>query len=169
MALVRPAAALLVVLGLVAVVRSARSNSQTPPSNSSITKLAWLAGCLELREGDRLVEENRMAIRQGSMLGMARTTSSKGLGDYELSLIRERDGKLVYEAHPSGQEGAVFTAAALSNDSVLFHAPEHDYPQWVGYKRVGADSVLAWIDGKMQGKPMRIEFPYRRVACAGGR
>jgi hypothetical protein len=134
-----------------------------------IERIAWLAGCLELRDGDRVVEESRMGIRQGSMLGMARTTSSQGLGDYELTLIRVRDGKLVYEAHPSGQQGAVFTAIVANRDSIVFAAPEHDYPQLVGYRRVGADSVLAWIDGKSQGKPLRLEFPYRRVACAGVR
>ncbi len=168
MSVIRAAGALLAVLGLVVVARTLESSSQSPPK-TSIDKLAWLAGCLELRDGDKLVEEDRMAVRHGSMLGMGRTTSSKGLGDYELSLIREREGKLVYEAHPAGQEGAVFTAVAVSNDSVVFSAPEHDYPQVVGYKRIGADSVLAWIDGKMQGKPMRVDFPYRRVACAGGR
>lgn len=37
--------------------------------------LRWLAGCLEMRSGDRVVEEHRMDLRAGSMLGMGRTTS----------------------------------------------------------------------------------------------
>lgn len=168
MSFARGAGILLAVLGIVAMARYLDSSAQTRP-NPAINKIAWLVGCLELRDGDRVVEEDRMAIRQATMLGMGRTTTSKGLGDYELSLIRERQGKLVYEAHPGGREGAVFTAIALSDDSVVFSAPEHDYPQVVGYKRVAADSVLAWIDGKAQGKTMRVDFPYRRVACAGGR
>jgi hypothetical protein len=168
MSFARAAGVLLTVLAIGVVTGNLKSDAQIP-RNAGIDRIAWLAGCLELRDGDRVVEEDRMAIRQGSMLGMARTTTSKGLGDYELSLIREREGKLVYEAHPGGQEGAVFTAIVVSGDSVVFSAQEHDYPQVVGYKRVGADSVVAWIDGKAQGKPMRIDFPYRRVACAGGR
>jgi len=165
MPVTRSAGFALAVLGTVGLA----GTHQAAWSRSPIERIAWLAGCLELRDGDRVVEESRMALRQGSMLGMARTTSSKGLGEYELTLIRERDGKLVYEAHPSGQQGAVFTATVANRDSVVFAAPEHDYPQLVGYRRVGADSVLAWIDGKSQGKPLRVEFPYRRVACAGGR
>lgn len=100
----------------------------------SVEQVRWLAGCLEMRSGDRVVEEQRMGVRGASMLGMARTTTSKGL---------------------------------IEPDSVVFAAPEHDYPQIVGYRRSGADSVVAWIDGTSGGKPRRIEFSYRRVACSG--
>ncbi|MEA2723960.1 MAG: hypothetical protein QOH59_1731 [Gemmatimonadales bacterium] len=138
-----------------------------PPPGLSVKSLRWLAGCLELRSGDRVVEESRMDLRAGSMLGMGRTTSSKGLVDYELTLIREREGKILFEAHPSGQPAAVFTATSATADSVIFEAPEHDYPQIVGYRRSGRDSVIAWVDGEQGGKRQRIEFPYRRVACPG--
>ncbi|HWN19799.1 MAG TPA: DUF6265 family protein [Gemmatimonadales bacterium] len=135
------------------------------PPGPSVKNLRWLAGCLELRAGDRLVEEYRMDLRAGSMLGMGRTTTSKGLMEYELTLIREKEGKIHFEAHPSGQAAAVFTATSANTDSVIFEAPEHDYPQIVGYRRLGRDSVIAWIDGEQGGKRRRIEFPYRRVAC----
>ena len=47
----------------------------------------------------------------------------------------------------------------------VFENPEHDYPQRVGYRRIGTDSVLAWIDGTNNGTQQRVEFPYRRVPC----
>jgi hypothetical protein len=120
-----------------------------------------------MRSGDRLVEEQRMDIRGGSMLGMARTTTGKGLGEYELTLIHEKSGRIVFEARPSGQPPAEFIAKVVSADSVVFEAPQHDYPQIVGYRRAGADSVLAWIDGTSGGKRRRAEFPYARVRCPG--
>jgi hypothetical protein len=118
-----------------------------------------------MRSGDRVVEEFHTDVRAGSMLGMARTTSSKGLMEYELTLIREKAGKILFEAHPSGQAAGVFTATSVGTDSVIFEAPEHDYPQTVGYRRSGSDSITAWIDGNQGGKRQRIEFPYRRVPC----
>jgi hypothetical protein len=118
-----------------------------------------------MRLGTRVVEEVRMLVRGGSMLGMGRTTSSRGLEEYELTLIAERDGGLVYEAHPSGQPAAVFKATVVTSDSVVFAAPEHDYPQIVGYAKAGKDSVVAWIDGTAGGKRKRVAFPYRRVPC----
>jgi hypothetical protein len=120
-----------------------------------------------MRTADRLVEEQRMDVRGGSMLGMARTTTARGLGEYELTLIHEKAGKIVFQAYPSGQPSAEFTAAVVGADSVIFTAPEHDYPQIVGYRRSGSDSVVAWIDGTTGGESRRVEFPYRRVSCPG--
>jgi uncharacterized protein DUF6265 len=133
--------------------------------DSPIERIGWLAGCFEMRSGTRVVEEVRMGVRAGSMLGMGRTSTPQGLKEYELTLIAERDGGLVYEAHPSGQPAAVFKANVVTSDSVIFAAPEHDYPQIVGYARAGKDSVIAWIDGTAGGKRKRVAFPYRRVPC----
>jgi hypothetical protein len=107
--------------------------------NSPIEGVGWLAGCFEMRSGSRIVEEVRMGVRGGSMLGMGRTSTPRGLEEYELTLIAERDGGLVYEAHPSGQPAAVFKASVATSDSVIFVAPEHDYPQMVGYAKAGID------------------------------
>ena len=106
-----------------------------------------------------------MAPREGTMLGMGRTTTSRGLGEYELTLIRQDSTRLIYEAHPSAQPVATFVARTATADSVVFEAPEHDFPQRVGYRRIGSDSVLGWIDGTIKGKSQRVEFPYRRVPC----
>ena len=133
--------------------------------SAQISTLAWLTGCLELRTPTRLVEEQRMAPREGTMLGMGRTTTSRGLGEYELTLIRQDSTRLIYEAHPSAQPVATFVARTATADSVVFEAPEHDFPQRVGYRRIGSDSVLGWIDGTIKGKSRRVEFPYRRVPC----
>lgn len=61
-----------------------------PVEGPPVEQLAWLAGCLELRSGQRVVEEQRMGVRGGSMLGMSRTTASGRLAEYELTLIHER-------------------------------------------------------------------------------
>jgi hypothetical protein len=134
-----------------------------------IATVGWLAGCLEMRSGARVVEEQRMAERAGTMLGMGRTVNARGLGDYELTLIKEEAGRLLFEAHPKGQPPATFAARVATTDSVVFEAPEHDFPQRVGYRRVGADSVLAWVEGSMNGKTRRVEFPYARIACPTSR
>lgn len=161
--LIRMSAAVLVILAAASV----EDNRRVATTDSSIDQLSWLAGCFEMRSGDRVVEENRMAPRHGSMLGMGRTTTSKGLVEYELTLIREKEGRVLFEAMPSGQPQAVFTAVAAGRDSAVFASPEHDYPQIVGYRRQGADSVIAWIDGKVGGTRRWVEFPYRRLPCPG--
>ena len=42
----------------------------------------------------------------------------------------------------------------------------HDFPKRVGYKKVDATTLLAWIDAGPKGS-VRIEFPMTRAACPG--
>ena len=107
-----------------------------------------------------------MAPRGGTMIGTGRTVRADTLAEYELIVLRAVNGTLAYEAHPSGQAVATFTARE-AGDSVVFSTPAHDFPQRVGYRRVGADSLVAWIEGERNGRTRRIEFLYRRVRCAG--
>jgi hypothetical protein len=108
-----------------------------------------------------------MAPHGGSMLGMSRTVRGGRLAAHELIVLREQDGRVAYEAHPSGQAATVFLSTAVSDTAALFENPEHDFPQRVGYRRVGSDSLLAWIDGTAGGAARRVEFRYARVACPG--
>ena len=133
---------------------------------ATIDQVAWLQGCWQMDAGARVVEEQWMAPRGGVMLSMGRTVRDGKLVEYESVVLREQDGKLAYEAHPSGQPSAVFVSTTIDVSTVVFENPTHDYPQRVGYARNG-DSLLAWIDGTANGKSRRVEFPYRRVACGG--
>jgi len=157
-----PRLAALAVLAVPLVASDARAQRADP-----IASLQWLTGCFEARSATRVVEEQRMPLSAGTMLGMGRTTNARGLADYELTLIRQDGARLLYEAHPKGQPSATFVAHLASGDSVVFELPEHDFPQRVGYRRVGRDSVLAWVEGTMRGTTRRFEFPYRRVPCPG--
>jgi len=131
---------------------------------ATIGQVAWLQGCWQLTSGDRVIDEQWMAPRGGVMLGMGRTVRGGKLVEYESVVISERDGALAYEAHPSGQPPAVFTAKAASGTEVEFENLDHDYPQRVGYRREG-DALVGWIDGMAVGKSRKVEFPYRRIAC----
>ena len=106
-----------------------------------------------------------MAPRGHTMLSAGRTIQGDKLVEFESVLIREQDGVLAYESHPSGQPFAVFLSTAVEENSVVFENPRHDFPQRIGYRRDG-DSLLAWIEGPRNGQTRRVEFPYRRVACA---
>lgn len=128
----------------------------------------WLAGCWEQRAGNRLVEEQWMAPRGGTMLGMSRTTRGDTLVEYEQVRIFERGGKLVYAAHPSGQKPAEFESIALTDSLIVFENPTHDFPQRIVYQRVGPDSLIARVEGISRGRARSFQFPYAHVACPPG-
>jgi hypothetical protein len=141
--------------------------AQATPSAMSVTidRVAWLRGCWEQVGAQRTVDEQWMAPRAGTMLGMGRTVRDGKLLEYESVMIREDGGVLVYEARPSGQPPASFRMKDLSSDAVVFENAQHDFPQRVGYRREGADQITAWVEGTANGKPRRTEFSYRRARC----
>jgi hypothetical protein len=137
---------------------------QTP---TTVEQVGWLAGCWEHVTPQRRVEEHWMAPRGHTMLSAGRTISGEKLVEYEMVLIREEDGRLAYESHPSGQPSAVFLSRTVGAQEVVFENLQHDFPQRIGYKRDG-NALLAWIEGSRNGQTRRVEFPYTRVACPGG-
>lgn len=141
--------------------------ASAPPRPATIQRVAWLKGCWEAVSTQRTVEEQWMVSRGKSMLGMGRTVRADSLVEYELMVIRQQGDGLAYEAHPSGQPSGVFTARDVSDSTVVFENPDNDFPQRVGYRLSGPDSLLAWIEGARGGLMRRTEFRYRRVPCVG--
>src|SRR5688572_9924254 len=79
---------------------------------STVDHVGWLQGCWRSTRGDATVEEQWMAPRGGTMLGMGRTVRADKLVEYELVVIKEQGSRLAYEAHPSGQPSATFLSTA---------------------------------------------------------
>lgn len=134
--------------------------------SSPIDQVAWLAGCWERGSGNRIVEEQWMRPRGGTMLGMARTVRGDSTIEWEhLRLAAERE-TLVYHAMPSRQEPAAFRAIGVSTDAVTFEDKTHDFPQRIIYRRAPGDSLHARIEGTVRGQARGVDFRYQRVACS---
>jgi hypothetical protein len=148
---------------LLAVAVAARPSAQRPEVR--VEQVGWMAGCWETSSPQRTVEEQWTAPRGQTMLGTGRTVRDGRTTEYEFVVISVKDGRLAYEAHPSGQPSAVFLSSELSDTRVIFQNSDHDFPQRVAYERQSADALLAWIEGSQNGRTRRVEFPYRRVPC----
>ncbi|HZM92524.1 MAG TPA: DUF6265 family protein [Vicinamibacterales bacterium] len=131
----------------------------------TVDRVQWLQGCWQSVRGEATIEEHWMAPRGGTMLGMGRTVRGGKTVEYEMVLIKEQNDRLAYEAHPSGQPSATFLSATISDTTVVFENPEHDFPQRVGYRRDGTDGLQAWVEGQANGKSRRIDFAYQRSRC----
>ena len=131
----------------------------------TVDRLGWLQGCWRATRGTATIEEQWMAPLGGSLVGMGRTVRDGKTVEYELVLITDRNGRLAYEAHPSGQPSATFLATMVSEAQVVFENAEHDFPQRVGYRREGANGLHAWIEGQADGKSRRVDFSYQRARC----
>jgi hypothetical protein len=133
-----------------------------------VAKLSWISGCWQrtTRNG-QTIDEQWMTPRGESMLGMSRTVRGDSLIEYEQLRIGARAGRAVYFAAPSGQTPSEFTAASVSDTLVVFENPQHDFPQRIIYRKRGADSLIARIEGTTGGNTRGVDFPYAKARCPG--
>jgi hypothetical protein len=150
----------LIVLGVTAV--TFVSGAQQTPLESA----RWLAGCWELRSGNRVTTEMWMAPAGGMMLGASRTVAGGTAREFEYLRIRAAGEQLTYVAVPSGQRETAFPSTQVSDTLLVFENLAHDFPQRILYRRRGTDSLVARIEGPGPNNSTRgIDFPMRRVAC----
>lgn len=151
---------------IVFLVTAPRAKAQA--AGGPVQQLSWLTGCWRAeRSGNRIVEEQWMAPRARTMLGMGRTVRDTTLVEFEHTQILERNGRAIYHAEPSGQKPADFEATLVSDTLVIFSNPAHDFPQRVIYQRRGADSLDARVEGTApNSSPRSVLFSYARVGCA---
>ncbi len=147
-----------------AITSSAGVLSEEP----NVDRLAWLAGCWEARAGTATIEEYWSNPRGGSMIGVSRTIRGDSTLTHELMLVRSANGRIAFEALPDGQSLTMFVLVSLSDSSVAFENPTHDFPQRVRYRRTATDSLLAQVDGTVNGRERVVTFPYARVRCPNG-
>lgn len=136
--------------------------------SSDVARLSWMSGCWQRRTPNNasVVDEQWMAPRAGTMLGMSRTVRGDTLvAEYEHLRISMRRGAVVYHAEPSGQAPADFTTLVVTDTLVTFENPQHDFPQRIIYRRRGADSLFARIEGTVGGRLRAVDFPFARAAC----
>ena len=135
--------------------------------SSPIEQARWLAGCWELQRGNRTGFEMWMPPAGGIMMGASRTVSGGKVVEWERLQLSEQDGRMIYTSLPSGQAEASFTSTSLTDSSVTVENLQHDFPQRIIYRKHGADSLVARIEGPGQNGTRGIDFPMRRTSCTG--
>lgn len=129
-----------------------------PSSAASLQDLHWLLGCWQNEDGS--AQEAWVEEADGSLVGFGVTIENDRLSFYELLTITEgADGVLVYTAHPEGESRTSFRLATLSEGSVTFTNPAHDFPQEIAY-RFDGETLIATIS-LLDGERPR-SFPKQR-------
>lgn len=136
--------------------------------DASVARLSWLAGCWKSARVDRHVEEQWMAPRGGTMLGMSRTVTGGRTREFEFLRISEQEGRIVLTARPSGQPEASFAAIEITSSKVVFENAAHDFPQRIIYRLESDSSLAARIEGEQDGRPRAVDVPMRRARCPAG-
>lgn len=98
----------------------------------------------------------------GLMMGASRTVNAGAVRETEQIRLQVIGGRVVYIALPSGQAETRFDATEVSDSGFVVENPAHDFPRKIIYRRRGADSLIARIEGNGRG----VDYPMRRIACS---
>ena len=133
--------------------------------STPLTSAGWLAGCWELRAPNRVTLEMWMPPLGDLMIGSSRTTVGTTTSEFELLRLKVDGDRLNYVAMPNGRIETTFPSIEITDTTLVFENTAHDFPQRISYRRRGADSVIAAIEGPGPNGVRRIPFPFRRVTC----
>lgn len=132
---------------------------------SQIVKAHWLLGSWQGTAGEATFSEYWEMRNDSVLYGRGYAVVGKDTVSAETICLVQRGGRLFYEPTVSGQNGGravSFENTELNDSGMVFKNPAHDFPQTISYRRIGPDSVLASISGKLHGKESRQFFPMRR-------
>lgn len=75
-------------------------------------------------------------------------------------------GQIIYAPLTAGQpqqQHVLFTLRSTDGRRFVFENPQHDFPTRIVYDFKTKDSLLAYIEGTVEGKSRRIDYPYKRM------
>jgi hypothetical protein len=148
-----------------AAIQAARAQ---PPSAPDIGMLDWMTGCWLGGTPDHVIEEQWMAPRGGTLIGMSRTVVAGQTKEHEFLQIRQGPDGVFYTARPSGQAEASFKlvrgATSVARE-VVFENLAHDFPQRIIYRLQPDGSLYARIEGTRDGSVRGVDFPMKPATC----
>src|SRR4051812_2665565 len=113
-----------------------------------LEKLAFLAGCWS----GPGTYEMWMKPEAGSVMGMGRSVRNGKVVGTEYFFVSEgADGIVLNVQQRLAAKVTQFRVKELSESSVTFENPEHDYPQRVIYRATGPGALLGRIEGVDKG------------------
>ena len=148
-------------LALLALIPITGAQGQASP----LARAGWLAGCWEIRAPNRVTLEMWMPPLGDLMLGASRTTVGAATSEFEQLKLKAEGDRIVYVAAPSGQKETSFPSITIADTLMVFENTAHDFPQRIIYRRRGADSIIARIEGPGPNGTRGVNFPMRRANC----
>jgi hypothetical protein len=131
-----------------------------------VDRFAWMSGCWGFDTDGGRYEENWTTPSGNNMLGVSRRIENGFTREFEfLRIVTSGGGGFDYIAMPKGESETRFNTASITDHSVVFDNPSHDFPNRIVYEYTAPDRLDARIEGTSNGQPMALRFPMRRRTC----
>mgnify|MGYP006171705417 CR=1 FL=1 len=134
--------------------------------NVNLKLFFFLTGSWEMKTAKGKIVES-WAASIDSLNGKSYRYSLKGDSVLTETVVLKKIGNVLHfcvTGYEKGNEGTTnFKLISAINDTYIFENKAHDFPQRIVYQNKGKDQLLAWIEGEVNGKKIKSEFPYLRV------
>ena len=134
---------------------------------NEIKKAEWLIGTWENHTPKGSIYETWTKINDDEFSGKSYVVKEKDTIVFEIiKIVQEKDG-LFYIPTVKNQNNSLpvrFTLKNISDTSLIFENPHHDFPQIISYTSINTDSLVAEISGMKNGQQRTQTFPMKRVS-----
>jgi hypothetical protein len=142
------------------ILTSCKSETEKP-----LDKLDWLIGNWESKPADKQILEKWTKLNDSTLLGQSLFVKGSDTLLGEKMQIFSIGETLVFRTEVTDQnEGATieFVMDSISDTRVYFRNDNHDFPQQIVYTHPTEKSILAYIDGNLNGQYERVDFKLSR-------
>lgn len=125
----------------------------------------WILGTWANYSEAHAVFESWTTGPDNQLLGKSYAIDGKDTIQLETIKLKEENGTFYYLPTVSNQNNGkeiTFTLLLATDTSFIFQNPEHDFPQQIAYYRIGADSMLAILEGIHSDAKKQYRFPMKR-------
>lgn len=134
---------------------------------SDLDKLRWLEGTWKVETDRGTLYETWRVVSDRTFEGESYSVDPSGERRVvtEWLLLVEMGDNVFYVPRPRQNPMPVaFPLVSVTDDTVVFENPDHDFPQRITYQRNGDDSVTATVEapGRDGGEPRRIVLEFTR-------
>lgn len=138
----------------------------TIKQNKDIKKAEWLIGTWENKSPRRTVYETWSKTTDIEFTGKSYILKEADTIVFEnLRLVQEQN-KLIYIPTVKNQNDGLpvrFISKTITETELVFENQQHDFPQIISYRKIGADSLVAEISGTKNGQEGKQTFTMKRV------
>ncbi|RXK83414.1 hypothetical protein ESB13_15065 [Filimonas effusa] len=137
-----------------------------PGDGVRISELKWLLGTWQQKKSNGAIYESWQQIDDSTFYGKSYYLKAADTMMLEVVSLEHRNGQLWYVATTMNQNDrkpVAFVMRSGTPSYLVFENPAHDFPTRITYRHLAADSLMAEISGRLDGKAMVRQFPMSRV------
>lgn len=135
-------------------------------SDSQFRKLSFLIGNWSFVGQKETIIEKWEWNKNSELNGISYSINHSGDSVLLETILIHKEGSEIYYSPTGYQPGNTSTVSfklvSEKGDTFIFENRNHDFPQRIVYRKLSDNEILAWIEGAINGKLKKIEFPYKK-------